>query len=183
MRKVICAFNISIDGCYDHEKLSGGEEILEYFTNLFKDVDLSVTGRKMFELMNPYWEEVARKKSGTKAGNDFADKFIEIESIVVSRTMQQVEGGPRIIRDNLEEEVRRLKALPGKRIAIGGMTVRTQLMAAGLIDELYLVVHPAIVGAGPRWFDNTPLAQNIGMELVDTKVMQNGCVAMHYVKR
>lgn len=183
MRKVICAFNISIDGCYDHTKFNGDDEILEYFTNLFMDVDLGVSGRKMYELMNPYWQEVARKRSGTKAGNDFAERFAEIDSIVISRTMEQLDGGPHIIRGNLEDEVRRLKTLPGKRISIGGMTVRTQLMAAGLIDELYLVVHPVIVGAGLRWFSDTPMADAIKMELVDTKIMRNGCVAMHYVKR
>lgn len=183
MRNVICAFNVSIDGCYDHTKFGGGEEILEYFTNLMKDVDQGVSGRKMYELMNPYWREVAETNSGTANAREFARTITSIPSIVISRTMEEVEGGPRIIRGNLEEEVRKLKKMPGRKISIGGMTVRSQLMEAGLIDELYIVVHPVIVCNGPRLFDDISLNENINMELVDTKIIQQGCVAMHYLKR
>ncbi|MES2275598.1 MAG: dihydrofolate reductase family protein [Bacteroidota bacterium] len=183
MRNVICAFNISIDGCYDHTKLSGGEEILQYFTNLMRDVDQGVTGRKMYEIVNPYWREVAKAQSGTPAANEFARRITDIPSIVISRTMEEVEGGPRIIRGNLEEEIRKLKEMPGKKISIGGMSVRSQLMALGLIDELHVVIHPAIVCSGPRLFDDISLNENIKMELVDTKIIQSGCVALHYLKR
>ncbi|MFI5160582.1 MAG: dihydrofolate reductase family protein [Sphingobacteriales bacterium] len=182
MRKVICALNITIDGCYDHTKVNGSEEILEFFTDLMSGVDQVVTGRKMFELMSPHWREVARTQSGTKAANAFAKSFSTISTTVISRTLEQVEGGPRIIRDGLEDEVRRLKQLPGKKISIGGMTVRSQLMAAGLIDELYVVVHPVIAGTGPRLFEDISLAETLKMELADTRVLGNGCVVLGYLK-
>jgi dihydrofolate reductase len=183
MRKVICGFNISIDGCYDHTKMSGSEEILQFFADLLSGVDQIVTGRKMHELMVPFWPEVARTQSGTPAANAFAKTISAIDTIVISRTMQHAEGGPRIIRGGLEDEVRKLKQQPGKKISIGGMTVRSQLMAAGLIDELYVVVHPVIAGTGPRLFDDIGLDDTIKMELVDTKVFGNGCVVLGYVKR
>ncbi len=183
MRNVICALNISIDGCYDHTKLSGNEELHEYFANLMKGVDQIVTGRKMYELMTPYWDEVARTQSGTKGTNNFANTITAIPNIVVSRTMEEVEGGPRIIRDNLEAEIRKLKELPGKKISIGGMSLRSQLMEMGLIDEFYVVIQPAIAGSGPRLFDDISLNEVIKMELVDTIVMKSGNVALHYLKR
>ncbi|MFD0794251.1 dihydrofolate reductase family protein [Mucilaginibacter litoreus] len=183
MRNVICALNISIDGCYDHEKLSGYPEVHEYFTELLKGVDLDITGRKMYELMKPYWDEVAKKRSGGKTDTDFADTFTAIESIVVSRTMGQVEGGPRILRDNIEAEILKLKAMPGKKISIGGMTLRSQLMAAGLIDEFYVVIQPVIIGTGPRLFNDIDLSDPIKWELSETKVMQCGCVGLHYLRR
>jgi dihydrofolate reductase len=183
MRNVICGLNISIDGCYDHTKLSGGEEILEYFTHILGQADQIITGRKMHQLMVPFWPEVARTQSGTPAANAFAKTISAIDTIVISRTMEQAEGGPRIIRGDLEEEVRRLKQQPGKKISIGGMTVREQLIAAGLIDELYVVIHPVIAGVGPRLMENTRLDETIKMELADTKVFKNGCVAMHYLRR
>jgi dihydrofolate reductase len=182
MRKVICGLNITIDGCYDHTKLSGSEEILEFFNGLMQDVDQTITGRKMYEMMVPYWPEVAKTQSGTPAANAYAKTVSVIDTIVISRTMEQVEGGPRIIRGGLEDEVRKLKQLPGKKISIGGMTVRSQLMAAGLVDELYVVVHPVIAGTGPRLFDDISLDESIKMELVDTKVMKNGCVVLGYVR-
>lgn len=183
MRNVICALNISIDGCYDHTKLSGNEELHEYFANLMKGVDQIVTGRKMYELMTPYWDEVARAQSGTKGTNNFANTITAIPNIVVSRTMEEVEGGPRIIRDNLEAEIRKLKELPGKKISIGGMSLRSQLMKMNLIDEFHVVIQPAIAGSGPRLFDDISLSEVIKMELVDTILMKSGNVALHYLKR
>lgn len=182
MRKVICGLNITIDGCYDHTKLSGSEEILEFFNGLMQDVDQTITGRKMYELMVQYWPGVAKTQSGTPAANAYAKTVSVIDTIVISGTMPQAEGGPRIIRGGLEDEVRRLKQQPGKKISIGGMTVRSQLMAAGLIDELYVVVHPVIAGTGPRLFHDISLQETIKMELADTKVFKNGCVVLAYVK-
>src|SRR5579863_6671542 len=167
MRKVICGFNISIDGCYDHTKMSGSEEILQFFADLLSGVDQIVTGRKMHQLMVPFWPEVARTQSGTPAANAFAKTISAIDTTVISRTMEQAEGGPRVIRGGLEDEIRKLKQLPGKKISIGGMTVRGQLIAAGLIDELYVVIHPIIAGAGPRLMESTRLNDTIKMELVD----------------
>jgi dihydrofolate reductase len=183
MRKVICGLNISIDGCYDHTKMTGSEEILEFFTGLMQGVDQIVTGRKMHELMVPFWPEVARTQSGTPAANAFAKTISAIDTIVISRTMEQAEDGPRIIRGGLEDEVRKLKQQPGKKISIGGMTVRSQLIAAGLIDELYVVVHPVIAGTGPRLFNDIGLDETIKMELVDTRIFKNGCVVLCYLKR
>ena len=53
-RNVIYAINITLDGCCDHTKMIADEEIHEYFTNLMRDVDLLVFGRKTYQLMVPF---------------------------------------------------------------------------------------------------------------------------------
>lgn len=60
MRKVLFAMNISIDGCYEHIHFSPDEELMDYFTRLMLDTSLIVYGRKTYELMVPYWPEVAK---------------------------------------------------------------------------------------------------------------------------
>ena len=60
MRNVIFAINISLDGCCDHTKQIGDEETHEYFTHLMREVDLLVFGRKTYQLMVPFWPEVAK---------------------------------------------------------------------------------------------------------------------------
>jgi hypothetical protein len=67
MSNVFFGMNISIDACYDHTKFNGDDEIFQYFANLMHDVDLVVYGRKMNELIVPYWTDVAKTQSGTKA--------------------------------------------------------------------------------------------------------------------
>jgi dihydrofolate reductase len=65
----------------------GDEEIHEYFTHLMRDVDLLVFGRKTYQLMVPYWPDVAKKRSETKAEIEFADTFDSINKIVFSQSL------------------------------------------------------------------------------------------------
>jgi dihydrofolate reductase len=183
MRKVTFGVNISIDACYDHTKMNGDEEIHQYFADIGQDVDLVVYGRKMYELIVPYWTEVAKNKTGIKGTDKFAKGVNEIEKIVFSRTLESAEGNNiRILRGNLEEEIRRLKQLPGKNISIGGMSLRSQLTALGLIDEFHFVIHPAIVGQGKRFMEDEELPDKLNLKLVDTKIFKSGCVGLHYIK-
>ena len=87
MRNVIYAINITLDGCCDHTKMIADEEIHEYFTDLMRDVDLLVFGRKTYQLMVPFWPEVAKNHSMTKAMNKFADTFDSINKIVFSQSL------------------------------------------------------------------------------------------------
>jgi len=66
MRNLIYAINLSLDGCCDHTKFSGSEDMLQYYTDLFQDVDLIVYGRKTYELMIPYWPDVIDDQTATK---------------------------------------------------------------------------------------------------------------------
>jgi dihydrofolate reductase len=183
MRNVIYGINLSTDGCCDHTKFGGGEEIHEYFTDLMQDVDLIIYGRKTYELMVPYWPEVAKNQSGTKTVNRFAQTFDAIDKIVVSRTLENAEGNTRIIRANLADELLKLKQEPGKKISVGGVSLPSELIALGLVDEFYFLVHPIIVGQGRRLFDDTGLQEQQHLKLVDSKTLKSGYVALHYLKQ
>jgi dihydrofolate reductase len=174
--------NISIDGNCDHTNFTPQEEIYEYFTSYLKEADLIVYGRKTYELMVPYWPDVAKARSGTKAANEFADTLTGIDKIVFSKTLETADGNTRIVRDNLEEEIRKLKQQPGKKISIGGVSLRSQLMELGLVDEYYFVVHPLIVGVGKRLFEDVNLPDKLNLKLADTKIFKSGCVGLHYLK-
>jgi len=89
MRNVIFAINITADGCCDHTKLIANEEIYEYFTPLMRDVDLLVYGRKTYQLMVPFWPDVAKNQSMTKAANEFAQTFDTIHKICFFAVISQ----------------------------------------------------------------------------------------------
>jgi hypothetical protein len=89
MRNTIFAINITLDGCCDHTKMISDEEIHEYFTHLMRDVDLLVFGRKTYQLMVPFWPDVAKNHSTTKAMNEFADTFDSINKIGFFTTIRQ----------------------------------------------------------------------------------------------
>ena len=143
MRNLIFAINITLDGCVDHTKQIADEETHEYFTHLMRDVDLLVYGRKTYQLMVPFWPEVAKNQSMTKASNEFARTFDSINKIVFSRSLDSAEDkNTRIVRTNLHDEILKLKQEEGKNILIGGVSIPSQLIELGLVDEYRFVVQP-----------------------------------------
>jgi dihydrofolate reductase len=182
MRKVIYGINLTADGCCDHTKGKAGVEIHEYFTDLMQDVDLIVYGRKTYELMVPYWPEVAKNQSGTESENRFAQTFDAIDKVVFSRSLQSASGNTRIIRANLGDEFLKLKQQPGKNISIGGVSLPSQLIVLGLVDEFHFVIHPILAGEGRRLLNDTSLPGQSDLILVESKMLKSGFVALHYRK-
>jgi len=182
-RNVIYAINITLDGCCDHTKMIADEEIHEYFTNLMRDVDLLVFGRKTYQLMVPFWPDVAKNQSMTKATNEFADMFDSISKIVFSRSLDSAERNTRIVRTNLQDEILKLKQEQGKNILIGGVSLPLQLIELGLVDEYYFVVQPIVVGEGRRLLEGISLEERLQIKLVESKILKSGCVALHYLKQ
>src|SRR5215467_1946798 len=114
MRNVIFAINVTLDGCCDHTKMIADEEIHEYFTQLMRDVDLLVFGRKTYQLMVPFWPDVAKNQSQTKAMNEFARAFDSTDKIVFSESLDSAAGNTRIVRTKLPDEILKLKHEQGK---------------------------------------------------------------------
>jgi dihydrofolate reductase len=183
MRKLIFAINLTLDGCCDHTKGTGDEELHEYYAQLLRDSDTFVYGRKTYQLMVPFWPDMVKNNSATtKAMNDFAHAFDSVKEIVVfSRSLKTVEQkNARIVREDLKDEILKLKNQEGKSILAGGVDVPSQLIQLGLVDEYYFVIQPFIVGEGKRLLENISLQENL--QLIDSRVFASGCVALRYRK-
>ncbi len=184
MRNVIYAINTTLDGCCDHTKFNPDEETFEYVTRLMRDADTFLYGRKTYQLMVPYWPDVAKDPSSTKADKEFAQTFVSKKKVVFSRSLASAEdGNTRIVRTSLRDEVLKLKQEPGKNILVGGVTVPSQLAELGLIDEYHLVVHPIVVGEGRRLFEGINLQEKLRLKLVESKTFKSGSVALRYLKQ
>ena len=185
MRNVIFAINITLDGCVDHTKLLADEETgLEYFTPLLREAGLQVFGRKTYQLMVPYWPDVAKDQSATKADKEFARAFDSINKIVFSRSLDSAEDkNTRIVRANLRDEILKLKQEPGKNILVGGVDIPSQLIELGLVDEYRFVVQPIVAGEGRRLLEGVNLPERLQLKLVESKIFKSGCVALRYLKQ
>jgi len=184
MRNLIFSINTTLDGCCDHTKANPSESIYEYFGDLMRSADTLVYGRKTYQLMVPYWPDVARTPGDSKPANDFALAFDAVDKIVVfSRTLDKAESPKtRIVRGNLEDEILKLKQQPGKNILLGGVDLPSQLMQTGLIDEYRFVIHPVLAGEGTRLLQGINVQEKLQLKLVDSKVLEPGLVALRYVK-
>ena len=184
MRNVIYAINVTADGCCDHTKGIADDELHEYYTQLLGEVDLLAFGRVTYELMVPFWPEVARNHSATKAINEFADAFDSKNKLVFSRSLESVEDqNTRIARTSLQDEILKLKHEQGKDILVGGVSIPSQLIELGLVDEYRFVVQPIIAGEGRRLSDGVHLREGSRLRLIDSKIFKSGCVANHYLKQ
>ena len=181
MRNVIFAINTTLDGCCDHTKQLADDETHEYFTHLLRNVDLLVFGRITYELMVPFWPDVARTQSMGKAENEFARIFDSLQKVVFSRSLSSVDDkNTRIIRTNLHNEMLKLKREPGKDILVGGVSLPSQLIELGLVDEYRFVVGPILAGEGRRLMEGVGLAETLRLKLVESKPFTSGCVALRY---
>jgi dihydrofolate reductase len=184
MRNVIYAINITLDGCCDHTKTIADEELLEYYTHLMRSVDLLVFGRKTYQLMVPYWPDVAKDRSETKASIEFAQAFVSINKIVFSRSLDSAEDrNTRVVRTDLHDEILKLKQEQGQNILVGGVDIPSQLIELGLVDECHFVVQPIIAGEGRRLLEGASLREKLQLRLVESKVFNSGCVAVRYLKQ
>src|SRR5262252_1481793 len=181
MRNVIFAINLTLDGCCDHTKTVADDELLDHYTQLLREAGLQVFGRKTYQLMVPYWPEVARNPSETRASIEFARTFDSIDKIVFSRSLDSVEDrNTRIVRGNLQDEVLKLKQKEGKDILVGGVDIPSQLIELGLVDEYRFVVQPIVAGQGRRLLDRVSLKERLQLKLVESKILKSGCVALRY---
>jgi len=185
MRKLIYAINLTLDGCFDHMLLGPPDpEVFQYYIDLVKGAGAFVYGRKTYQLMVPYWPDVAKDESSSKAEIEYAEAFCAVDQmLVVSRSLDKAEGkNTAVIRENLKDGILKLKKQEGNYMLTGGADIPLQLIQLGLVDEYIFLIYPVFGGKGKRLFEGVDLAEQLQLKLVDTKVFASGSVLLRYVK-
>ena len=182
MGKLIYSLSVSLDGfaespshSLDWAKID--EELHTFFNDQSREISASLYGRRMYELMFGYWPTAGADPAAAPAEVEFAGIWKRIPRIVFSTTLDEVDPGSRLVRSDAAEEVARLKAQPGD-MDVGGPTLASTLMRAGLIDEYRLFVHPIILGAGTPFF--TALDARVPLKLLETRTFGSGVVYLRY---
>ncbi|TGK04019.1 dihydrofolate reductase [Leptospira semungkisensis] len=184
MRKIIFGINISADGYCGHTDMVADDELHKYFTDLLRSASLMLYGRITYELMVPFWPDVARDRSMSETSNEFADIFTSIDKVLFSTSLEHTtDASTRLVRANMIEEVTQLKQQSGGDILVGSLSIASQLSEHRLIDEYRFVVHPVIAGKGPRLFDAVKLQNTLRLDFLGSRSFQSGSMALHYKMR
>lgn len=179
-RKLIYAINVTIDGIADHTAGIADDELHDFFTNLLNEVDVSLMGRKTYQLMAGYWPVAYKDPECTESIKRFADKFNAMKKIVFSNTLKSVEWQNSVLAEkDLISTVSELKKEKGKSISAGSISIGEQLLRHNLIDEFWFLIQPMIIGKGIRLLKG--LNDRINLKLVDTKMLKSGVVVLHYL--
>ena len=178
MKKVIAAFNMTIDGFCDHTAGLPDEEIHQHYTELLGQGDTILYGRITYQLME-FWRTFLENPSEEKSMNAFAMVIDKIPKIVFSHTLKNVDWKSATIANRgLKETVLELKQQSGNNIFIGSRSLIIQLMKLNLIDEYQICVHPVVAGNGLPLFEN--ISDRTILKLVKTKIFKGGAVTLYY---
>jgi dihydrofolate reductase len=183
MRKVIYSMGVSLDGFVEgpNRELDWStldEELHRFWNDQAREKGTFLYGRRLYELMADYWPTADTDPSAPEYVVEFARIWRDMPKVVFSRTLEKVDWNSRLVRDNIAEEVTKLKAQPGKDMDVGGPTLASTFMRLGLIDEYRLVVHPVVLGGGTPFFP--ALDSAISLRLVETRTFASGVAYLRY---
>lgn len=181
MRPLRYAINVSLDGCCDHRAMTPNPGSHRHAAEGIARADALLLGRVTYEMMEAGWREPVPPGTRPAWMEGFAETINATKKYVVSSTLDSLDWNAEFVRGDLGDAVRRLKAQPGKGIALGGLTLPLALAALDLIDEYELVVHPRVVGHGPTLFAGLP--KSLDLKLVDRVELGDGITAMRYEPR
>lgn len=140
-------------------------------------VALMVQGRVIYEVMEEYWPRAREDASLPDYMREYAEIWTAKPKVLVSRTRLSADHNTRIIGgDDAIEQLAALRAGTDGSISVGGAALATQLLRAGLLDELMLWTHPAILGFGRPLFDDYDVP--IELDLLEQRSFEQG-VTMH----
>jgi dihydrofolate reductase len=179
MRKLIAAMNMTLDGYCDHTAMIADEEIHQHYTELLSSADIVIYGRITYQLMESYWPSVVENPTGKKPMDEFAVSIDNIEKIVYSRTLKDVNWKNSILKKEIiKEEILELKNQPGRPILVGSPGLIVALAQLDLVDEYQLGVQPTILGSGLPLFKN--IRERINLRHLKTKPFACGAVVLYY---
>jgi dihydrofolate reductase len=148
-----------------------------FVNELERPVGTYLYGRRMYETM-AVWETMDADPGLEPFMRDFAAIWRGADKIVYSRTLETVASArTRIEREFDPEAVRRLKAEAERDVTVGGAGLAAQALAAGLVDELQLLIAPVIVGGGTHAL---PDGLRLDLELLDERRFANGVAFLRY---
>lgn len=188
MRNLIVSEFISIDGVIQapggkDEDRDGGfqhggwtlpywhDDIGKRLMSMIQDVDAVLLGRRTYVTHAEAFEPVPSE-----------DPFRDARKYVVSRTLETpIWRNTTIIRDNVLESVRALKAERGNNILTDGSSQLVHaLLEDDLIDELHLLLYPLTLGTGKRLF---PDGVHTTFQLQSATPYPTGVIALDYVRQ
>jgi dihydrofolate reductase len=181
MRKVILFNMVTLDGFFegpngeiDWHKVD--EEFNQFAIDQLNSVDVLLFGRVTYELMASYWPTPA----ATADDPIVAEKMNTMPKIVFSRTLEKAEwNNTRLVKENVVEEITRLKQQPGQDLIIfGSADLTATFIQYGLIGEYRIMVNPVVLGNGKPLFKG--IKDKFNLKLLKTKTFRSGNVLLYY---
>ncbi|WP_456846453.1 dihydrofolate reductase family protein [Cellulomonas sp. P5_C6] len=190
MGRFVYSMNVSLDLRIEQvpgdngagEWLRIDEELHREFNAQTREVALIVHGRVFYELMEEYWPRAREDASLPDYMREYGEIWTAKPKVLVSRTRHTAEHDTRVVGgDDAIEQLAALRARTDGAIGVGGAALATQLLRAGLLDELLLTTHPTILGFGRPLFDDYD--RPIDLDPLEQRSFESGVTQRRYAIR
>jgi dihydrofolate reductase len=177
MRKIVAGLFISLDGVVEAPETWQfpyfNDEMGAAVAAQMDAADTLLLGRHTYEGFAAFWPNQSND-------DPFADKMNNTPKVVVSTTLGAVTWqNSTLIRDNVAEAIAELKRQPGTQIGMtGSATLVRWLLRERLLDELWLMVHPIVVGSGKRLFPDG--CDRMPLKLAQSQTFSTGVLSLMY---
>jgi len=169
----------------DHGEEGGGdwlritESLHQEFNRRAADLALMVQGRIVYETMEAAWPAMRDDESQPEVMREYGHIWTSAPKVLVSRTRDSADHNTRIIGgDDAIEQLARLRDETDGDIGVGGATLATRLLRAGLLDELLLFTHPVVLGTGRPLFDDPH--EPVELSLLEQQTYDQGVTLHRY---
>jgi dihydrofolate reductase len=155
------------------------EEVHAFVNDLQRPIGTYLYGRRMYQIMS-FWEAPALD-GASAAEKEYAGIWQAADKVVYSSTLSAVSTGRTRLEHRFDPEaVRRQKRRAEADLGIGGSGLASQVLAAGLVDELQLFLTPVLVGGGTPFLASEV---RIDLDLVEERRFAGGVVYLRYTLR
>lgn len=183
MGKLIYAMNVSLDGFVETldnslDWATVDEELHSWFNDRQREVDASIYGRRMYQLMAGYWPTADSDQSAPRAEVEFAQIWRPLPKVVFSTTLTSVDWNSRLVSGDVSEQLAALRQEFDGDLDLGGARLAAEFIRRDLIDEYRLLVHPVAIGAGTPFFPD--LARPLSLRLIESRTFDSGVVYLCY---
>lgn len=170
MRKLSYDIGVSLDGYINDRDgnidwTDPDDELHQFHNDRYRDIEISLHGRRLYELMAEHWPHVPEDASGIE--REFAELWTTKPKFVFSHTLTEVQWNSTLVSEDAVEVVRKLKAEGDGLMEVGGADLAASLIQHGLVDEYQLFVSPIVLGGGTPMFP--PLDKRLPLRLVETR--------------
>lgn len=156
------------------------DEIFDFVSTMTDKADTALYGRVTYQMMEAYWPGAGEQPNASKHDKEHSVWYKNVSKVVLSKTISETGSeNTTVIRDNLTENIIRLKQQPGKNILIfGSPRASHSLLELGLIDEYWIFLNPVLLGQGIPLFKN--IKERTKLRLLENKPFTSGVIALHY---
>jgi dihydrofolate reductase len=187
MRKLVLFLHASLDGFVEGPNgemdigwVSYDADLEIHAKEILSTADTVIWGRGTYQMMHNYWPSVLSNPSATEHELNHAEWIEKTAKLVFSTTLEKVEwNNSRLVKEDVEEEVKNLKQQQGKDMVIlGSPRFAHHLMQLNLIDEYKITVSPVLIGSGLPLFQG--LKDKINLKLIENKTFDSGAIGLVY---